>query len=720
MTAEKGRPSLGSRLWADEALTTREQDELGRGPYIDRAAQAIQLAGRASTVYAVTGAWGSGKTSVLNLAVERLKQLDGSWSVVPYNPWAASDINSLIAELFACISSALPHKGAKAAKKALIACGQVALPILGEVPLAGDMVQSGMKYALEQLAKEGDWQRRFEKAASEIERLDIRVLVTVDDVDRLQGDELVALLKALRLLGRFPGVHYVMAYDPAAVRETLGAALNYRTSSETSVDAFLEKFVQVPLPMPAVQPVQIRRLIDVQLDGLLEQLGLELSSEDRNRYGFARDHALAPALSTVRGVKRFFMQATLYLELTGPREVNLVDFLLMTLLQQSFPDVFRDVWDHRDELTRSDARVFLESMAAHQPLASFDWMARLNALGIQGGRQEAALWTLTLLFPSARFLPEGNDGLREVVGHAYANANADQRASSEEYLPRYFAFGVPEDDVSDELVDDSLDAMSERPDDSVRILQEVLGALRDDHGLTSRVFAKMQARTRMRARLHRPNMCLAVARAYAQEIASLGDPVSPFDEAAGSWLATELTLVGGDADAAELYASVLRGLNGDLARLLRAIVESLGDRQLKAALHRLAMEDTPDRVLVHLAAGDEAPLQSIHVLLDAWADAAGVEAQERLAAGLAAGSFDVATLASRLVSIRWPYDGAPAQQVGLDWPLLSRLVDKQTLQTAAPFERRDFDETDITWPSRRAGAEAALAEWLDRPTHPDA
>lgn len=41
-----------------------------------------------STVLAVVGPWGSGKSSVINLACEELRKVDASWKVCPANVWA--------------------------------------------------------------------------------------------------------------------------------------------------------------------------------------------------------------------------------------------------------------------------------------------------------------------------------------------------------------------------------------------------------------------------------------------------------------------------------------------------------------------------------------------------------------------------------------------------------------------------------------------------------
>ncbi|NKU60917.1 hypothetical protein GS883_21585 [Rhodococcus hoagii] len=57
--------------------------------------------------------------------------------------------------------------------------------------------------------------RRFTKISNAIRKTGKNILVIVDDIDRLHSDELLSVMKAVRLLGRFDGVPL-----PALVRRT--------------------------------------------------------------------------------------------------------------------------------------------------------------------------------------------------------------------------------------------------------------------------------------------------------------------------------------------------------------------------------------------------------------------------------------------------------------------------------------------------------------------
>lgn len=82
------------------------------------------------------------------------------------------------------------------------------LPDTEADPVLGDALSSIATEAITELTKRPAWHSEFRKLSAEIAAQHTRVLVIVDDVDRLDGDELRSLLRLVRLLGRFENVHY--------------------------------------------------------------------------------------------------------------------------------------------------------------------------------------------------------------------------------------------------------------------------------------------------------------------------------------------------------------------------------------------------------------------------------------------------------------------------------------------------------------------------------
>src|SRR6266550_507177 len=85
----------------ERSIQSKAEDKLERSRFIERLASAVvNPTTRKSTGVAVgiTGPWGSGKSSILNLLREHLKTQYPDALVVQFDPWLVSGRNDLIAE----------------------------------------------------------------------------------------------------------------------------------------------------------------------------------------------------------------------------------------------------------------------------------------------------------------------------------------------------------------------------------------------------------------------------------------------------------------------------------------------------------------------------------------------------------------------------------------------------------------------------------------------
>lgn len=172
-------------------------------------------------MYGLEGPWGSGKSSVIALTTAYLTENgDGRWKVVQFTPWATSGTEALLAEFFATLANVAPEAtGAKALRDRLTSYADIARPIAAIIPVVGAGLVEASRTAEERLRK--PWNLAFAEVSAELAKLETPILVVVDDIDRLQTSELLDLLKVVRLLGRFPGVDFLLAYDERTRVETL-------------------------------------------------------------------------------------------------------------------------------------------------------------------------------------------------------------------------------------------------------------------------------------------------------------------------------------------------------------------------------------------------------------------------------------------------------------------------------------------------------------------
>ncbi|NHE67798.1 hypothetical protein G9U53_26190 [Rhodococcus sp. D-46] len=457
-------------LYRDASITSFDDDTIGRETFARRVAARIESAQSGpSVVFGLAGPWGSGKTSVLTMIKLAMDKSD-TWTVVEFTPWSANDPHDLIGEFYQAIADAMPvdsPAGRKARNLLMSAIptttqlGKVALEGLIDSKL-GDGTWSKMAGTLsddvasrlEDFAAPAPnpFRKQFDQISEAVKKTGRQVLVIVDDLDRLHVDELLTVLKSVRLLGRFPGVHYLLSYDRKTVLDLLSAADMAREGTGRA-EAYLEKMVQYPFALPPLQSVHARREIREQISRIA---AANSSSLTRVHPIHGRTTDLVDELTsllpvdnmTLRAIYRWTGQVDTVLTLFGQRDLDLVDTALVTYLRLHHASVYDRLTSWRSELVGTPPRM-IDMRSKHASVE--DWLARLTTEPNALPEADAAdvYKILYYLFPR---LPQ------PTASRTRSDDDAP-RVHLGEYFDRYFAFGLPEGDISDLAVSAGIETL---------------------------------------------------------------------------------------------------------------------------------------------------------------------------------------------------------------------------------------------------------------------
>lgn len=458
-----------SQYWHDDPISDPAEDRFQRNGFAAHCANLIHGAHRptSSVVYGLSGPWGSGKSSAIALLTQELTSNHREWRVVHFTPWATSDTDALLAEFYAALSMALPDdaKG-KAAKEKLRTCADIARPLLTLIPTVGPAASEIAKRWTER--EPTSWESAFREASGALQQVNIPVLVVVDDIDRLQPRELLDLLRVVRLLGRFPGVDYLLAYDEA----TLVATLQDRSRGEVTLEharLYMEKIVQYPLALPELLAGKSVALLG---DGLTKALGPErVQAFEAERFYEILQEVLPSLLRTPRAIDRFLAQVALQVQMHEPSEINDVDLILCVLLRMEFPELFTRLQEWKDPLLGRDKAAFANNDG------KTDWVPLFDRVPV--GRRQAAITVMETLFPRISKYGMRSEGKR--------------RMSDGQYFDRYLAQSIPEGDIRDADISAAIAEAGSGQD--ARLRELTLGRDRDSAGVAlSKIAARLDPR----------------------------------------------------------------------------------------------------------------------------------------------------------------------------------------------------------------------------------
>jgi hypothetical protein len=421
--------------WPDEPIRDLEADRLDRGRFVKMVAASINSCGigQASTVFGLAGAWGSGKSSLIELITN---QLDPGWKVAVFSPWAMPNSAGIAPEFLSALSAAVDAKS-NAALKAVRRYAKLGTPFLAAVPVVGFALGKSADVFVDRFTGGQPWHVEFQRLADELARMDRRVLIVADDIDRLDADELLEFLKVVRLLGRFPNVHYLIAYDQGTVDQLLASkGIEGKTSS------FMEKIVQYPFELPPISSANKHRELANVFTSILTAHGLELDDANSERASELLG-VLAPALDTPRAQARFANQLSIYARMIDLGEVDPVDFFALTYIRVACHRLYEEMPEWAAALRSGDRRT---SSTTTEKITTAEWTELIAA--VTGPRMAGVYQQLlAFLFPG-------------VETNSFVSHRPHPKALFDpQYFERYFIFGVAPDDVSDRLVARALEEL---------------------------------------------------------------------------------------------------------------------------------------------------------------------------------------------------------------------------------------------------------------------
>lgn len=450
--ADEERSSRKEPTYAgDQPIESKVADEFHRWPFAKRVADT--LASRedpSSLVVGIYGPWGSGKTSTLYLMEEALRE-HTEIVQLRFNPWYFETVEQLLRGFFDTLADAVgktARTGTERLGDLLRQYGSLlsvaSVNIAGIARLDAGAAAQGLGQALS-TATLGELKTRIESILAKSGK---RIVIFIDDIDRLDRREIRALFKLAKLSAGFRYTSYVLAFDEELVAGAL--AEEYGGGDVDAGQRFIEKIVQVPLHLPPPDQLALRKFTLQGVDTALCTSGIELSEEQVEVFVRRFVDGLEPALRTPRQA-RLYGNILLFALPILKGEVDTVDQMLVEGIRIFYPKLYFTIRDNPGYFLRGVDR------NAGQADALRDRARRTIERGLaESGvldKDVVRRRLLEALFPRLESV-FGNTGYTSDWDDRWAK---EQRVCSEHYFARYFSYSVPTGDVSDLEIERFLD-----------------------------------------------------------------------------------------------------------------------------------------------------------------------------------------------------------------------------------------------------------------------
>lgn len=425
----------------DLPITKSSEDILNRGSFANSLAQAITgYSGSSSFTIGLYGSWGSGKTSLLNMILESVECLDKNAVILRFNPWLCSDPKQLISQFFKQMASSIKMKKPAAAKAwELIDQYSAILDATSIIPVAGPAFAAVgkvlAKKAENTVAHEAaDLQGKKDQIIQKLLEEKIKIIVTIDDIDRLSESEIISIFQLVKALADFPNTVYILSFDYDVVVRALG------TVQHGDGKEYLEKIIQVPFEIPVPSISNIHDSLFAKLNGIIKDV--PENRWDKTTWADLFQYGLKHYIKTIRDVIRFTNVFTLKFDLLKD-ETAPVDLLGLTALQVFEPSVYSQLPDNKEMLCGSDQIYAYDTRKAKEKIRK-TIAGIIPADGIVTDHA-AASNILGILFPKVK---EAADS-PFYLGRAYSHRDflLNNNIAAPECFDRYFALTLEKEAI---------------------------------------------------------------------------------------------------------------------------------------------------------------------------------------------------------------------------------------------------------------------------------
>ena len=304
-------------MWSDNET---DSDFLNFSGVADTVAETIVQANGRPISIGVSGAWGVGKSSMIQLIRNALETRDDTketFVFVNFNAWLYQGYDDARAALLGTVATTLAteasarEKGIDKANKLLrsvnwLRVTQFAAAGLGTVlglpsGLSSLVIESPESQPDASPPKKIDEIR--ECFGQTLKELDVQLVVLIDDLDRCLPQTTISTLEAIRLLLFLDNAAFVIAADDTMIKHAVRSHFN--GVDDTTVTNYFDKLIQIPIRVPPLGTQEVR--------AYLMLLFVQNSELPDNEKEIIRKQVCKQLTQTWRGhrVDRAFMQ-TIY------------------------------------------------------------------------------------------------------------------------------------------------------------------------------------------------------------------------------------------------------------------------------------------------------------------------------------------------------------------------------------------------------------------------
>lgn len=281
----------------------------------------------------ICGSWGTGKTTFLE---EIDKEAQKQFKVIRFNPWECSGKDQIVLEFFIALSEKSCKMNRK--RRTFLQYAKM-LSEIGVLPFYDkilDIIQDDSNTSLLKIKNE------IKTILNSIEK---KILIIIDDLDRLGSEELYEVLKLVRETANFPNLIFITAYDKEHVVKML------KSCNIDDGENYIKKIFSLEIRLPHFEDYTFPNALYRELELCVpEKYRDDLRSVIIEKDSDGNKCIFEKYLENFRDIYRFAAQFGLHIDCLNKNDVlqkiYIQDFFWLELLEYRYFNTYNLIFEN--------------------------------------------------------------------------------------------------------------------------------------------------------------------------------------------------------------------------------------------------------------------------------------------------------------------------------------------------------------------------------------
>ncbi|MBN1968614.1 MAG: hypothetical protein JW870_04530 [Candidatus Delongbacteria bacterium] len=427
----------------DSPVKIETQDFLKRYPFAKDLVNGLLSNfenGQDSVVIGINGEWGSGKSSLLEFVKTEfeIQTTDEPFRnyLFEFNPWRIINQDDLqvqfLKELGIILGNySIAHEQLKEDFKKFANVASDANK--GNKEPISKISIGGIASIIKNFTKETSLLDLKKEVDERLEDDNIKMLILIDDIDRLPPKEIAQIFQLVKLNANFKNTYFIIAFDKHVVTKALSD--EYGLNGEK----YIEKIVQIDYTLPTIPSEDISYIFSDELRKIFTKQNLNVQLD---LIGNIWDKKLKFYYTTIRHIYRFCNA----LELRLPpicNDINIIDFILIETIRIFDFRVYEWVYKNYEKLTlarKSELSFVFGNMGHNKTDINEDLEKTISESEVLQNIPSHTIDIIKNLFSLKSGF--GYEQLKD-------DLNKEKRIASLDYFEHYFSFKILSNNVPD-------------------------------------------------------------------------------------------------------------------------------------------------------------------------------------------------------------------------------------------------------------------------------